>query len=154
MAKGIVRRIDELGRIVIPMEYRKTFSIQERDPLGMFVEDGIIHLIKAGPDFKGMVRKLDELGRYTLPIETRRSLGFQIGQRMDIYVDEFNDAICIRKEGCFICGSPDKLHEIEGLLICDKHAQMIADKVRGGIAYELLLYLSRLWGSIRSRREM
>ena len=28
MAKGIVRKIDELGRITLPMEYRKTFGVE------------------------------------------------------------------------------------------------------------------------------
>ena len=32
---GVVRRIDGLGRIVIPMEYRRTLGINERDPLSI-----------------------------------------------------------------------------------------------------------------------
>ena len=32
-ATGIVRRIDDLGRIVIPKEIRRTLKIRERDPL-------------------------------------------------------------------------------------------------------------------------
>ena len=32
-ATGIVRRIDDLGRIVIPKEIRKTFHIKESDPM-------------------------------------------------------------------------------------------------------------------------
>ena len=36
-ATGIVRRIDDLGRIVIPREIRKTMKIKEGDPLEIFV---------------------------------------------------------------------------------------------------------------------
>ena len=36
---GVVRKIDELGRIVIPMEIRKTFGISAGDSLEMFVEN-------------------------------------------------------------------------------------------------------------------
>jgi len=37
-ATGIVRRIDELGRIVIPKEIRRTMRIREGDPLEIFVQ--------------------------------------------------------------------------------------------------------------------
>lgn len=46
-ATGITRRIDELGRIVIPKEIRRTLSIQEGDPLEIFSDDeGRIRLKK------------------------------------------------------------------------------------------------------------
>lgn len=46
-ATGIVRRIDELGRIVIPIEIRRTMNIREGDPLEIFVErDGEVILKK------------------------------------------------------------------------------------------------------------
>ena len=35
---GIVRRVDDLGRIVIPMELRRTLGIREHDPLSISVE--------------------------------------------------------------------------------------------------------------------
>ena len=35
---GIVRRIDELGRVVIPKELRRTLHIKEGDPLELFTE--------------------------------------------------------------------------------------------------------------------
>ena len=37
-ATGIVRRIDELGRIVIPKEIRRTMGIKEGAPLEMFID--------------------------------------------------------------------------------------------------------------------
>lgn len=37
---GIIRRIDDLGRVVIPKEIRRTVRIREGDPLEIFVEDG------------------------------------------------------------------------------------------------------------------
>jgi len=39
-ATGIVRRIDELGRIVIPKEIRRTLRIREGDPLEIFTDRG------------------------------------------------------------------------------------------------------------------
>ena len=40
-ATGIVRRIDELGRVVIPKEIRRTLRIREGDPLELFCDGGI-----------------------------------------------------------------------------------------------------------------
>ena len=39
-ATGIVRRIDDLGRVVIPKEIRRTMRIREGDPLEIFTESG------------------------------------------------------------------------------------------------------------------
>lgn len=38
-ATGIVRRIDDLGRVVIPKEIRKRMDIEENDPLELFLDD-------------------------------------------------------------------------------------------------------------------
>ena len=38
-ATGIVRRIDDLGRVVIPKEIRRTMRIREGDPLEIFVSN-------------------------------------------------------------------------------------------------------------------
>ncbi len=43
---GIVRRVDDLGRIVIPMELRRTLGIDVKDPLSISVEDERIILEK------------------------------------------------------------------------------------------------------------
>ena len=44
---GIVRRIDDLGRIVIPKEIRRTCHVREGDPMGIYLgEDGAIILQK------------------------------------------------------------------------------------------------------------
>jgi transcriptional pleiotropic regulator of transition state genes len=48
-AIGIVRKVDELGRIVIPMELRRTFGIEREDPLEIFVDDDMIILKKYEP---------------------------------------------------------------------------------------------------------
>ena len=49
-ATGIVRKIDELGRIVIPKEIRRTMRIREGDPLEIFTEkDGEVIFKKYSP---------------------------------------------------------------------------------------------------------
>ena len=46
---GIVRRVDELGRIVLPIELRRTLDITERDSLEIFVDGSSIILKKYQP---------------------------------------------------------------------------------------------------------
>jgi transcriptional pleiotropic regulator of transition state genes len=45
-AGGVVRRIDELGRIVIPVEIRKRFGIRDRDPLEISVQGDSVVLTR------------------------------------------------------------------------------------------------------------
>jgi len=46
---GIVRKLDELGRVVLPIELRRTLLIGERDPLEIYVEGDSIILSKYNP---------------------------------------------------------------------------------------------------------
>ncbi|MEG0663265.1 MAG: AbrB/MazE/SpoVT family DNA-binding domain-containing protein [Anaerovoracaceae bacterium] len=48
-ATGIVRKVDELGRIVLPIELRRTLNIEIKDPIEIFVDDDYILLKKYEP---------------------------------------------------------------------------------------------------------
>lgn len=120
MVKGIVRKIDDLGRITLPIEYRRMTGIEVLQPLDLYTENGVLRLRR------GKGRRMDELGRYCIPKEIRRSNKWAIGQALDIYVDD--GEICIGKIGCFICGSTEGLEEIDGFHICRNHVLKIAEK--------------------------
>ncbi len=47
---GIVRRVDELGRVVIPIEIRNQFNIVEKDPIEIYVSGSSIVLKKFEPN--------------------------------------------------------------------------------------------------------
>ncbi|MFC7365270.1 MULTISPECIES: AbrB/MazE/SpoVT family DNA-binding domain-containing protein [Bhargavaea] len=47
---GIVRKVDELGRVVIPIELRRTLGIKEKDALEIYVDDDRIILKKYMPN--------------------------------------------------------------------------------------------------------
>lgn len=49
-ATGIVRRVDELGRVVIPIELRNKFDINVKDPIEIFVDGNSIVLKKYEPN--------------------------------------------------------------------------------------------------------
>ena len=57
---GIIRKVDELGRIVLPIELRRTLDIAERDELEIYMESDRIILKKYEPAciFCGSSRKL------------------------------------------------------------------------------------------------
>ena len=46
---GIVRKVDELGRIVIPIELRRTMGIEEKDSLEIYIDEEKIILKKYEP---------------------------------------------------------------------------------------------------------
>ena len=59
----IVRKVDELGRVVLPIELRKTLHIEVRDPMEIFVDEDKVILKKYEPAdiFTG---DMDELVEY------------------------------------------------------------------------------------------
>ena len=51
-ATGIVRRVDDLGRVVIPKEIRRACNIREGDPLEIFLQDGAVAFKKYNPTYR------------------------------------------------------------------------------------------------------
>ena len=70
---GIVRRVDELGRIVLPIELRRSLNINERDTLEIFVDDEKIVLKKYEPAdiFTG---NMDDLIEYMGKKDSKESI--------------------------------------------------------------------------------
>lgn len=64
-ATGIVRRIDDLGRVVIPKEIRRQMRIKEGDPLEIYTYDGCVCFKKYSPiegaDFKRIANVLKHI---------------------------------------------------------------------------------------------
>lgn len=73
-ATGIVRRIDELGRVVIPKEIRRTLRIREGDPLELFTDRDELMLKKYSPIAsverfaEGTAKSLNEQSGYVAAI--------------------------------------------------------------------------------------
>ena len=57
---GIIRKVDDLGRIVLPIELRRTLDIAERDELEIYLEDDKVIMRKYEPScvFCGATRGL------------------------------------------------------------------------------------------------
>ncbi len=94
-ATGIVRRIDDLGRVVIPKEIRRTLRIREGDPLEIFVDrDGEVILKKYSPigelgDFaKEYAESLFESTGHTIMITDRDNVIAVSGGSKKEYMDK------------------------------------------------------------------
>lgn len=57
-ATGIVRRVDDLGRIVIPRELRRDMGLSEGAPMEFFIEDEGILLIPYFPSAESKIQAL------------------------------------------------------------------------------------------------
>ena len=85
---GIVRRLDELGRITLPIELRRNFDVNERDPLEIFVDDDKIILKKYNPADIFTGEDMDDLIDYKGKKVSRKSIielaklaGFEITEQ-------------------------------------------------------------------------
>ena len=60
-ATGIVRRVDDLGRIVIPKEIRRTLGIREGEPLEIYLENDAVIFRRYSFRLSEEVKRLGEL---------------------------------------------------------------------------------------------
>ena len=78
-ATGIVRRIDDLGRVVIPKEARRACNIREGDPLEIFLQDGAVVFKKYLPNYRDdLVTALQAAADYYDDYEDDRAIAEQL----------------------------------------------------------------------------
>ncbi|PJI08428.1 MULTISPECIES: AbrB/MazE/SpoVT family DNA-binding domain-containing protein [Clostridium] len=77
----------------------------------------------------GIVRKVDELGRIVIPKETRSQLTVAEGDSLEIFVDEDEHHIILRKyaPGCIFCNSLSDVSYFKGVRICQKCKDELKD---------------------------
>lgn len=84
-ATGIVRRIDDLGRIVIPKEIRRTMRIREGDAMEISLEDNRICLEKYSPSDENLAirchRYISSMGNYI------KTINFTDGATVVLFTD-------------------------------------------------------------------
>lgn len=111
---GIVRRIDDLGRIVIPREIRRTMRINEGDPLEIYTDqDGFVAFKKYVPMSKKDYDKVKQILKAVLPngthfalydlygdIQTATSISQFDGERRIYREDIPDNCFEIRDDGC------------------------------------------------------
>ena len=73
-ATGIVRRIDDLGRVVIPKEIRRTLRIREGDPLEIFTDREGEVILKNTPLFQSLANLRQNMQIPCMKLSARRRL--------------------------------------------------------------------------------
>ncbi|OON97374.1 MAG: AbrB family transcriptional regulator [Epulopiscium sp. Nele67-Bin005] len=82
---GIVRKVDELGRVVLPIELRRNLDIQEKDALEIFVDDERIILKKYEPAdiFTGSMEQLIDYKGKKISVQSIKELAKLAGLNIE-----------------------------------------------------------------------
>ena len=129
---GITRKVDELGRVVIPIEIRRSRKWEIGDKIAMYTQGRNIVLYKVEDSTDqngGIIRKLDELGRMVLPRESRKKFEIEVGDEIEIYTD--NAKVILKKycDECIFCGSKKGTNRILGIMICRKCGRVLKEEI-------------------------
>jgi len=127
--RGIIRRLDGLGRIVIPIEFRRKYGYNESEEVLISKIGDYVVIRKPKEGSYGISRNLDELGRPVIPIEIRNVLNWE--EKDKIIITLYQDMIILRKENqkCILCYSEKKLQEFNQKTICEKCAIKITQQI-------------------------
>ena len=111
-ATGIVRRIDDLGRVIIPKEIRRTLKLHEGDPLEIFTDtDNGVIFKKYSPFNAYGYEKARNILRWVIPMDIDFALYNNYGEyQTSTNKKKFTEDICIREDECV----PDYCYEVRG----------------------------------------
>lgn len=164
-ATGIVRRIDELGRVVIPKEIRRTLRIKEGDPLEIFTDRDELMLKKYSPIAtlerfsKATARSLNDLsGKLAVICDTDSVLhaygdgkkdldGQPLSQDMDKILKERRSYLANASEGGDILAITSQKED-------SVTAQVIVPIVSGGDCLGAVVLLSKEEGATLGANEL
>ncbi len=135
-ATGIVRRIDDLGRVVIPKEIRRTLRIRESDPLEIFTDrEGEIILKKYSPIgemstfAKQYAESLAQVSGHAALIADRDQfiavsggyknlLGKNISKELEESIERRESVLAIKEDKAFIPVTQEDVMEYEQEAFC------------------------------------
>lgn len=108
-ATGIVRRIDDLGRIVIPKEIRRTMRIREGDPLELFLAGNSVVLHKyevseedLALDCRKYIAKMSTYIKSVISVDNTTTVVFTNGEVATVKRNE-NDTYDMNIALCYAC---------------------------------------------------
>lgn len=114
---GITRKLDELGRLVIPSEYRKNKVEDGKTPVKVYnIGDYVI--VELLDKVNESTKKFDELGRIVVQIEIRKKLNWKQNDKIKVW--ESGNFFIMQKEQkeCIFCGKRNNLIEYRKELLC------------------------------------
>ncbi|MCU5595068.1 AbrB/MazE/SpoVT family DNA-binding domain-containing protein [Bacillus mobilis] len=99
-ATGIVRKIDNLGRFVLPIEIRRAQGLTDGDLIDISRRGDTVVLRKEKSI--GIARKMDHLGRVVIPMELRRLLEIKEGDPVEVFAHK-NEIILRKYKVSYAC---------------------------------------------------
>ena len=143
-ATGIVRRIDDLGRVVIPKEIRRTLRIREGDPLEIFTDrEGEIILKKYSPigELGAFAKEYAEslaqtAGHVTCIVDKDRIIAVSGGAKMEECINKRTPFAAEAGDGQFV----PVLHDGDG---SEYPYQLMVPIIAEGDALGAVLFLSK-----------
>ena len=160
-ATGIVRRIDDLGRVVIPKEIRRTMRIREGDPLEIYTDtDGEVIFKKYSPigELSSITAQYaDVLSRGTglaVIITDRDSViacaGISKKEVLDRRISQSLESIMEKRENYVCCVDSERIRPVEGV---DREAAVVCPIIGGGDISGALVMLLNDNGSCPTQTE-
>lgn len=128
---GIIRKIDELGRVVIPKEIRKNLKVNEGDPIEIFIDDNNHIILRKYSAIKGLdndfyylAKILYDQYKNTVIISNEEKVitayGKNAGSYLDAYLSEEFKSICLTNQNSYLNNI-----EIKSNLIEENHSYII-----------------------------
>lgn len=153
-ATGIVRRIDDLGRVVIPKEIRRTLRIREGDPLEIFTDrEGEIILKKYSPigELGTFAKEYAEslaqtVGHITCIVDKDQIIAISGGTKKDFFEKHISPEMenCINQRSTIVADRNDS--NFIPILVDDEpdsyNHQLIAPIISEGDAMGAIIFLS------------
>ena len=158
-ATGIVRRIDELGRVVIPKEIRRTLRIREGDPLELFTDRDELMLKKYSPIAsverfsEGTAKSLHEQSGYLAAITDTDNVlhAFGAGKKMLVGLsvsDELTELMASRRSHLASAAEGGSLMPVVKESELGFTAQFMVPIVAGGDCLGAVVLLSAEEGAV------
>ena len=154
-ATGIVRRIDDLGRVVIPKEIRRTLRIREGDPLEIFTDrEGEIILKKYSPigELGTFAREYAEslsqtVGHITCIVDKDQIIAVSGGAKKDFYEKHISPELekCMSERNTVVADKNDSnfIPVIENDTAENYNYQLIAPIISEGDVMGAVVFLSQ-----------
>lgn len=153
-ATGIVRRIDDLGRVVIPKEIRRTMRIREGDPLEIFTDrEGEIILKKYSPigELGTFAKEYAEslaqtAGHVTCIVDKDQIIAVSGGPKKDFYEKHISAAMekCINSRNTLISGRNESnfVPLLEDDIVDSYNYQLVTPIISEGDVLGAVVFLS------------
>ena len=117
---GVVRRIDELGRIVIPKEIRKNLNIREGESLEIFIDNNTLIMQKFSKinshqdEVKEILKYISEAFNININLYDRDKLLIYTNEELGklLFIKEFNNMLSTRKDIIFDVNIDNNVHKI------------------------------------------